>query len=406
MQGLLKYAKGEAAMADIRNIADAASRRHNQHNQYNRFRQKHEKGEKKPDRSAGWENKLRKLKKINILAVFVIVVWSVILIAAAVKCGILSGFLGVFSDSLEGLFIALVTAGFTSLASAIYNIVKKNRGYICLSVFSLCFVIIMLLFINTVRLIALNEDKKTTEKFDVVQEEQVEQQNQMSQGKPIETGSVYEKKRYSFKDDLFINEVDAYYGEVKGTIDEAKAPEMRAQLILTYIGNEKGVRKQREIPQNFWYNCEIADFQYSTYLDQLERAGKVKRESILPEIKSKRLRDLEDAKEYRILANDKYEDSDNQRLLALYCIDLCDEYLRDKNINYAQANLVEGAQWAVQSICNAAVDGNEEKTEKGYQVLEKIVDRLEKMSGEIGGENIERIRNCRDAYKIVLQNIK
>ncbi len=43
---------------------------------------------------------------------------------------------------------------------------------------------------------------------------------------------------------------------------------------------------------------------------------------------------------------------------------------------------------------------------EGYQVLEDLVKRLEEMSGQISGEVIENVQNCRNAYRIVLQNMK
>ncbi|RAZ41504.1 hypothetical protein DK853_47970, partial [Klebsiella oxytoca] len=73
--------------------------------------------------------------------------------------------------------------------------------------------------------------------------------------------------------------------------------------------------------------------------------------------------------------------------------------------NSAWENAEEGAQWAVWSSYNAVIKGNADTMNEGYQVLEDLVKRLEEMSGQISGEVIENVQNCRNAYRIVLQNM-
>ena len=67
--------------------------------------------------------------------------------------------------------------------------------------------------------------------------------------------------------------------------------------------------------------------------------------------------------------------------MAQYCISLCDEYLRDYEYNSSQEsfdlaldNLQEGAEWAVKSMYNAAVEGDKDKIWKGMAELDKAVE--------------------------------
>lgn len=335
-----------------------------------------------------------------------LMVWFLALIAVAVVCEKMSDLLSAFSNSLE-IFIGSIL---TCLIEIVFAYAQKKltpASNISFFIKLLClFITVSLLCINTTRLIALCLDSSKAQNITDLQPEPIATiapTNQAVQADQFKTSNVYEKKLYSLAEDLFIEEVDAYYGFEKGTIGETEAPQKRADLILKAIETETAVRKTSKPPKNYSAYCAFADFQYETYLNQLKRASDVKRTDILPEIKSARLNDLEDAKKHRALADEQYKDPANQQCLALYCIDLCDEYRRDKNTNSALLNLEEGASWAVQSMFNAAVDGKIEEMEAAYKTLEKIADRLDEMIGEIGEKNIERVSNCLDAYKIVLE---
>lgn len=358
--------------------------------------------EKSMRTSGSDQNMENKRIKYFIIAVPVLLLlWFVMLVVIAVVSGNVSGFFHYFSNLLVVLVAACVpTIGV--IATVVWKIHKGKWTIAIICALVVCFFMGWLLIACTFELVALNEDKKSEEERADISEEQIEP---TEQAEHVEKENAYVKNRYSFKDDPFIQEVEVYYGIEKGVTDE-EALKMRADLISEDIEKEKATRVKRDVPKNFWDNWEIADKLYDTYKFQLEEAEKVERKSILPALKSYRLENLQEAKRYRKLADEQHEDPDNQRLLALYCVDLCDEHRRDDDTYSAQAELVEGAEWAVKSIYNAAVEGKKEKAEEGYRVLEKVTDRLKEMSGEISGEIIEIIINCKDTYEIVLQNIR
>lgn len=342
----------------------------------------------------------KRIKYFIIAVPVLFLLWFVVLVVIAVVSGNVSGFFHYFSNLLVILIAACVPV-IGTIATVIWKVHKGKWTITIICVLVVFFFMGCLLIACNFELVALNDDKKLEDERADISEEQIEP---TEQDELVEKENVYVKKRYSFKDDPFIQEVEVYYGMEKGVTDE-EALKMRADLISEDIEKEKATRVKRDVPKSFWDNWEIADMLYDTYMFQLEEAEKVERKSILPALKSYRLENLQEAKRYRKLADEQHEDPDNQRLLALYCVDLCDEHRRDDDIYSAQAELIEGAEWAVKSIYNAAVEGKKEKVEEGYRVLESVTDRLKEMSGEISGEIIETIINCKDAYEIVLQNI-
>lgn len=405
-------------MADIRNISDAVARRQNRNggrrpnikegdkNKNKKDTEKHaEESIEEETEQTDQTDKLRRIKRKVCVAIGILIFWLAILLLIAAGTGKISLFLDSLASSLE-IFLAECVSLVVPLIGTIYSAVKKNQMATWSFALGICIVVAFILGINTIRLVSMEEAGGEPVGTKTVSVEQTSPPEQTSSPEETQKETVYEKKRYSLKDDPFIVEIEAYNGEEKGTIGEEEASVKRAELIQQDIEKERKIRKPREVPQSFWDNRDIADFQYATYLNQRERAGNVERKNILPEIKEDRLEDLEDAKRHRILADNQHEESGNQRLIALYCIDLCDEYLEDEDINSAQANLVEGAKWAVISIYNAALEGERDNMEKGYEALETVVERLEKMSGDIGGENIDDIKNCREAYRILLQNME
>lgn len=379
-------------MADRNNIINYAPWRKNP-----KIRRKSNKKSMRP--SGSDENmKVKRIKYFIVATPVLLLLWFVMLVVKAVASGNVSGFLHFYSNLLVILIAACVPV-IGAIVGAVQNAHKGKWTTALICALVVYVVIAGLLTACTTELVALTVDKKLDEELADIPVAQTEQTEH------AEKETVYEKKRYSFKDDLFIEEVEIYYGIEKGVTDE-EALKMRADLILEDIEKEKITRVKREVPKSFWDNWEIADYLYDTYKFQLEEAGNTDRKSILSDLKTYRLDNLKAAKKHRELADEQHEDPDNQHLLALYCVDLCDEYLRDEDINSASAELVEGAEWTVKSIYNAAVTGSKQKAEEGYLVLEKVTERLEKLSGEISGEIIEKIRNCMDAYEIVLQNIK
>lgn len=385
-------------MADkIRNIEDARRQNRNKKSKLNNSSANNGRLD---------DNRQKRMKKRTIVSVIGLVIWFVILIILAWAFGKFYGFLNTFSDLLMN-FAGQISAGIiASIVAAFLAANKMGWPKVWTIVSAFCFIMAIILCISSIKLITMEKDKKTKEEPAAAQVEQTEQAPQDEQSEQSETRTVYEVRRYSLKDDPFIIEIEAYCGVEKGAIEEEEASQKRAELILEDIETERRARKEREVPQSFYENRDIADFQYGTYVDQLKRADMVERETVRSTIKKIRLDVLKDAKEHRIKADEQYKDPENQRHIALYCIDLCDEYLRDGDINSAWENAEEGAQWAVWSIYNAMIKGNADAMNEGYQVLEDLVKRLEEMSGQISGEVIENVQNCRNAYRIVLQNMK
>ena len=240
-------------MADkIRNIEDARRQNRNKKSKLNNSSANNGRLD---------DNRQKRMKKRTIVSVIGLVIWFVILIILAWAFGKFYGFLNTFSDLLMN-FAGQISAGIiASIVAAFLAANKMGWPKVWTIVSAFCFIMAIILCISSIKLITMEKDKKTKEEPAAAQVEQTEQAPQDEQSEQSETRTVYEVRRYSLKDDPFIIEIEAYCGVEKGAIEEEEASQKRAELILEDIETERRARKEREVPQSFYENRDIADFQ-------------------------------------------------------------------------------------------------------------------------------------------------
>lgn len=358
------------------------------------------------------EDELKKLRCSIIFKSFFIVIFATALLVFSACTNKFFGFLSVFGDSILVLFaelIAVLNGGIT-----IYNAVAKRREEAYKTGNVLCYMIILSLLISAFKLGAIESDNDT--KSEVIEEivpimssESVE---------VLRPNIEYLKEQYSRDDDIFVVYLERYCGVEKGTIAEESEAEERADIIIKDIEICKKDREGNKKPQLFFENWRFADYEFQVYESQKEVLNKmlnqdetlIENKYFINETRGLRIEELETAKKYRKLADEQYEDAENQKLLAQYCIGLCDEYLREYDYNSSQesfdlalANLLEGAEWAVKSIYNAIVEDNKDKMLKGMKELENVITRLENMSNKIGEDTISMVKDGRDAYRVLIE---
>lgn len=181
--------------------------------------------------------------------------------------------------------------------------------------------------------------------------------------------SIYQKKQYMLSDDYFVEDLTAYYGVEKGSISKEEQLNKKVNLIYEDIKMlEKQKEVDTEIPKEYLIDINRADAQYETYVFQRDRDWY--EESDFIKRQEWRLGDLAEAKKYRLEADIEYKDASNLRLVASYCLDEGDEYMRcsqmakDESIKQdkkgcAERAYREGAEMCMEAIYIAAQENDE-----------------------------------------------
>lgn len=321
-----------------------------------------------------------------------------LLLAFSYKAGKIWGFLDTYGDLVHGLWVLLPF----ELCGGIYGAYKNKK--VLRQVVILVFVATLFLPmpISALKWGKIPDDKPA---------------ESPALGKPIVISAPVEvtgaevryTKPYSRDEDIFVEELELYYGVEKGAIAEEEEAAARANIIEKVINESRKEREGKTKPQLFWDNWHMADYWFRIYKKQIEILEEDKGtilgedEAYLNDIREYRIDTLKEAKKFRKLADDQYEDAENQRLTAQYCIGISDEYISQKSYSLALDNLQEGAEWAVKSIYNAIIESNKDKMWKGMTELDNVIERLERMREKISEDIILKVKDVRDAYWILIE---
>ncbi len=89
-------------------------------------------------------------------------------------------------------------------------------------------------------------------------------------------------------------------------------------------------------------------------------------------------------------------------MIGVYQIDSGDFFLRVEEIDSATACFEDAAEWAVQSIYSAAVENDLEGMNDAWDVLNNATVKMEEAEGSDDGDRVQKMKNIRDAYRIVI----
>lgn len=348
-----------------------------------------------------WRIRIKTLRHILMLGGGIFCVWLCILIIISISAGKESNFLSVFADTLKDLWIGIVS-GATAVCGT--TVAKKVRFAHYAGIF-LCANLLFALFLCSLKWKAIDPDK-TAENLALggIVPTAIPVSTEVS-----EPEVVYPKERYSRDDDIFVEKLELYCGVEIGAIAEEYVAEKRADILAKDIETSKKIREGKTKSQLFWDNWHMADYMFRVYSKQRDIYDDDKNTSLkdndkyLEDICNYRLSDLGEAIRYRILADEQYEDAENQKLLAQYFIGLADEYISQESYSLASENLQEGAKWAAKSIYNAIIEGDKDKMQKGMTELDNVINRLEKMGDTINEDAISMVKDGRDAYRVLIK---
>lgn len=216
----------------------------------------------------------------------------------------------------------------------------------------------------------------------------------------------YQLRQYVLEEDMYIENVEQYCGIPDNSVSQDERIDIKAEIILTYLRNHISDTSVREFPGSYETNVLLADARYggfSYYKKQNEQPGNG---SIRNELYDCELTELDAAIECRIKADNALPTAENRRLLGMYYID--EGIIRQNNSETGGAAVCyeNAADWAIKSICSAAVVNDAGAMKDAWDILNNACAHLEGVEGSSDGENVQKVKDIRDAYAIVIDQWK
>lgn len=219
---------------------------------------------------------------------------------------------------------------------------------------------------------------------------------------PVEDQMVYQVQQYILEDDLFIENLEQYCSITDREISPEERPDIMAELILRYLKSKAVGTMEKVLPKDYETNVLFADVLYNSFSDLLDESRQPENGGIMDKICDYALKILMDAINYRIEADHSLYTAENRRLIGVYQIDTGDLYLRMEKIDSAADSYEDAAEWAVQSIYSAAVENDLKAMNDAWDVLNHAAVKMEQAEGSDDGDRVQKMKNIRDAYRIVI----
>ena len=218
----------------------------------------------------------------------------------------------------------------------------------------------------------------------------------------IQNQAVYQLRQYILEEDLFLEDLEQYCGIPANTISQDERPGIMAEIILSYLKENITDTSKKKLPYNYETNVLIGNVVYNSFLDLKEQSEKPENGSIKNRICSYALEPLDEAIKCRIEADNSFHTAENRRLISVYKIDAGDCHQSIGVINSAAECYENAAEWAVKSIYSAAIENNVKGMKDAWDVLNNASNKLEEVEGSSDGDSVQKVKNIRDAYKIVI----
>lgn len=319
----------------------------------------------------------------------------------AEEVGKSSVYLDFIADSLLNTVMVVIEL-FLLLGTIIFAFKRKYLGA-CITVSLILVVILIGLLAARLKVaasvkadeemaVAINKERRETESMEAM----TSMQNQ----------TVYQLRKYSLEEDLFVENLEQYCDIAENEISQEKRPEITAEIILAYLESNVVDEPEKKLPYSYETNVLMANVLYNTFSDLNTEGKKTENSSIKSEIFGYALKTLEESLKCRIEADNSHHTAENRRLIGVYYIDagVCRQSI--DGIDSAVASYENAAEWAVKSIYSAAIENDLEAMGKAWSVLNNAADKIEKVEGSGDGDSVQKVKNIRDAYKIVIDQWK
>lgn len=347
------------------------------------------------------KKKHRKNRKINlnvaiwlmpVIIFLIIIYYSRKTYLWSIEMGKSSIFIGFIADNV----IAVITV-FIALLSIICAIIckaKRKNIWACVTV--TCFMVIILCMLCAANAKVVASVRAGDELIAASIEKSA---NFLGY---IQNQAVYQLRQYIPEEDLFMEYLEQYCSIPDNDISQEERPGIMADIILLCLKNNITITSEKKLPYNYETNVLMGNVMYNSFSDLKGESEKAENDSIKNRICDYALNTLDEAINCRIEADNSLHTAENRRLIGVYNIDAGDCHQSVGEIDSAAVCYEDAAEWAVKSIYSAAIENDVQAMEDAWNVLNNAADKLEEVEGSSDGDNVQKIKDIRDAYKIVI----
>lgn len=218
----------------------------------------------------------------------------------------------------------------------------------------------------------------------------------------LQDQAVYQLQSYILEKDLFMENLEQYCGIPDNNIAQEERPGIMAEIILPHLKSRVVAVSEKDLPRSYETNVLMGDIVYNIFPDLMEESKNSENISIKNKIYDYALSRLDEAINFRIEADNSLHTAENRRLIGLYNIDagVCCQHMGE--LDSAAVYYKNAAEWAIKSIDSAATENDVKAMNEAWDVLDNAADKLEEVEGSSDGDSVQKVKNIRDAYKIVV----
>lgn len=281
------------------------------------------------------------------------------------------------------------------LIGTIYFALKGKNKWACTTVSAIMGVILYVLVATNLKVAAsINADKEQPVTVSI------EEMQEALSG--IQDQVVYQLQPYSLEEDLFMENLEQYCGIPDNSIAQEERLGIMTEIILSYLKSNAAVVSVKDLPYSYETNVLMGNVLYNNFLDLMEESENSENISIKDKIYDYALSRLEEAINFRTEADDSLYTAENRRLIGVYNIDagVCCQHMGA--LDSAAVYYKNAAEWAVKSIYSAAIENDVNAMNEAWNVLNNAADKFEEVEGSSDGDSVQKVKNIRDAYKMVV----
>lgn len=300
------------------------------------------------------------------------------------------------------LIIATVLAFISGVGIEWFSKKKKieKKKWICFAVelllFSICFIMVGFVLKTKAILVKYQEETNVSQNIPVA----------INQGANMpNTGqTLVETITYYFKDDPYVSseKIDSYRGVPKGTTRmEGNEIEAAANIIYVdmFVVFSMRTAVSKDKFSNYQNKTAMDNAFHEEYKKWYENQPSGSNSEVVQFIRLERISILEQVIDYGIQADDEYGDAENRRMIAVYYIELGDEYQAAGDMEMAEYSFEQSAIWGMKALYLAIPGTNVTKMQ---YCLERLKIASERMSG-INGSKSDELSRAVNIYTRVVE---
>lgn len=323
------------------------------------------------------------------------ILYACFLCSWSTRIGKSSVCLASFADAMESIAM-IITNVFLLIGAVIFAFFRKKEA--------VCAAVSVIMVVLLYGLVAVNLKVASSVSADQEESFVVNLEKSMEVLSYIQNLTVNHLQQYIPEEDLFMENMEQYCGIADNDISQDERSGMMAAIILSALKRNVVGKTEKELPYNYETNVLLGNELYRCFLFWIEKSEKKENSSIINKIYGCALYELEEAIKCKIEADDSLQTAENRRLIGVCYIDAGDFYQKMDEIDTTIESYENAAEWAVKSIHSAAIENDVKAMNDAWDVLNDAADRIEVVEGSSDADNVQAIKDIRDAYRIVIDH--